>query len=501
MRWRSQSGETDYFKMFIFKINKKITLHGVNLTCDEILILGAGPAGLAAGYKLSGNKKRLVLIEKNDQVGGLSRTLQFGDFKTDIGPHRFFSKNKYLYDLASSLLGDRWVKINRFSRMYIKGKYYKYPIDIVDVVTNLGFISSFRISFDFIKETIKKNLNKKEPQSFEEYIISNFGRSLAELNMLSYTEKVWGIPCSEISPIWASQRIKGLSIWSVLKNSLFKSKGPKTLVDQFYYPDRGAGFLYESMKNNIVSNGGILRTSSYPTKIEHNANKITKVTVNEDGKINNHFPSYLISSIPIHTFLKLLSPKPPTYVFEALKKLRFRSQVFVFLTLNTDSVTRDNWLYYPDKNISFGRLHEPKNCSKKLSPVGKTSLFVEYFVWKGDKIWNMNDKDLFDHTVSGLESLKLIKHDDVSNFFVHREEFVYPVYDLEYSIYRPKVIEYLKRFSNLILIGRPGRFRYTNQDHSLEMGILAAQSIIDGKEYNLDDVGAENEYFEKGTVN
>ncbi len=469
----------------------------------KVLILGAGPAGMAAAIELYKVGKSFIVIEKNEQVGGLARTFQYGEFRTDIGPHRFFSQNQYLYDFIEDLLGEKWIKVDRRTRFYINGKFFLYPVELKNALLNVGFYRAFRILFDYLSQRVKKFFVNQNPVSFEEQLISDFGRELAELNMLNYTEKIWGLPCSEISPDWSKQRIKGLSFKEVIKKALIKSKGgPKTLVDQFYYPDTGTGLIYEKIKERALSGveGGVLNLNSYPVEIIHDSNEIAEVIVNIDSNNQIIKPEYVISSIPITEFVNLLEPTVPSEVLQAVKNLKFRSHVSLFIMFNKPSVFPDQWIYLPDKEIPFGRIMEPKNFSKKMSPLDKTSLLVEFFCWENDKIWNASKEELFELSIGWLEKLGFIKRKEVIGYFIHKEKYAYPVYDLKYKENLGKVKDYLEQFKNLQLIGRAGSFRYNNQDHALEMGILAARNIIEGKRYNIEEVGAEQEYFERGYV-
>jgi len=288
----------------------------------------------------------------------------------------------------------------------------------------------------------------------------------------------------------------------VIKKALIKSKkGPKTLVDQFYYPDLGTGLIYEKIRERILSDDiGSVLINSYPLRIIHDDSKITEVVVNVDGNNRTIKPKFVVSSIPITEFVNLLEPKVPNEVLQSAKNLKFRSHVSLFITLNKPSVFPDQWIYFPDRKIPFGRIMEPKNFSKKMSPPDKTSLLIEFFCWENDKIWNASKDELFEISISWLEEIAFIKRDEVIEYFVHKERNAYPVYDLKYKENSGKVKNYLGQFKNLQLIGRAGSFRYNNQDHALEMGILAARSIIDGKQYNIEEVGAEQEYFERGYV-
>lgn len=467
----------------------------------QTIILGAGPAGMATVFELHKADIPAIVVEKNERVGGLSKTFRFGDFNTDIGPHRFFSQNKYLYDFIQDLLGERWIKVNRLTRFYINGKFFLYPIEFKNALLNVGLYKAFRILFDYAVQKLRKIIFRRTAVSFEEQVVSDFGRTLAEINMLNYSEKVWGLPCSEISTDWSKQRIKGLSLTALIKKTLIKSgKGPKTLVDQFYYPDMGTGLIYEKIREKISSSKADIKLNSYPIEIIHSTNEITKVLLKTGSDEQVIEPNYVISSIPITEFIGLLRPEVPFEILQASKQLKFRAHISLFVTLNKSSIFPDQWIYFPDKEIPFGRIMEPRNFSKKMSPPDKTSLLIEFFCWEGDKIWNSSKEDLFELSIPWLEKLNFIKREEVINSFIHKEKYAYPVYDLTYKEYSGKIKSYLKGFKNLQLIGRAGSFRYNNQDHALEMGILAARSIIEEKQYDIEDVGAEQKYFERGYV-
>ncbi|MEM4256839.1 MAG: NAD(P)-binding protein [Candidatus Diapherotrites archaeon] len=325
----------------------------------KIAIIGAGPAGMACALELYKANKNFVVIEKENCVGGLSKTYSFGKFKTDNGPHRFFSKNKYLYEMIESLLGEKWIKVNRFTRFYIDGKFYKYPIEPLDVISKISPLKATKIMFDYVKEKLKP---KRDPKNFEDYIVSKFGKTLAEFNILNYTEKVWGLKCSELSWEWGEQRIKGLSIKALLKNAFFKGNKPKTLVDQFFYPELGTGMIYEAIREKVETKNKFI-FNVVPEKIFVKEKKVEKIVLSNGSEIIN--PSWVISSIPITELCKIVYPKPSEKVFVASSKLKFRSQVYLFITINKPSVAKDQWIYFPNKEIPLGRISEMKNFSKK----------------------------------------------------------------------------------------------------------------------------------------
>ena len=466
----------------------------------KILIIGAGPAGMACAMELFRKGISFTLVDKDKQVGGLSKTYKFGKFRTDNGPHRFFSKNKYLYGFIEDILQEDWIVVNRSTRQFIDGKYYDYPINAIQAFKNIGIKKALIMFLDYVSAAIQYRVFGKKIRSFEDYIVANFGRTLGEFNMLNYTEKIWGMSCKLLHPEWARQRIKGLSFRSALigavRNSLSLKNlnTPKTMIDQFYYPSHGTGQIYEKIKEKIEKKNEVL-LNDYPIHISHTKKRISTVLLNSGKEIPVH---RLVSSIPIGLFINLLDPPAPEKIIAAANKLKFRSQVYLFVTINKKRLTKDQWIYFPSLGFPIGRISEMKNFSDKMAPPDKTSLFVEFFCWEGDDIWKMSKGRLFEITIKNLEKIGLLKRSNVINYYYFKKEYVYPVYDLQYKKNLKVIQNYLDEFSNLIYIGRPGRFKYTNQDHSLEMGILAARSIITKKRLNVENVGAEKEYFEKG---
>lgn len=484
---------------------------------QEIVIIGAGPAGMACAMELYRAGKSSLVVEKDSQVGGLAKTLIFQEgeyvFRTDIGPHRFFSKNKYLYDFVEDLLHEQWIQVHRQTRQLIEGKYYDYPVNALQAFKNIGVLRAAGMGLSYAQAMVTFGLFRKKITNFEDYVVANFGKKLGEFNMLNYTEKIWGIPCTEIHPDWAKQRIKGLNLINALKSALVKNNAdkPKTLVDAFYYPQHGTGLIYQTIAEKITTNGSTLRTQTYPVKICHDGHSITKVILESNSESNASAdlstkskrseeiePTYVVSSMPITDIINLLDPRPPEEIFDAIKNLRWRAQVYLFITIDQEQITNDNWIYFPNKEIPFGRISEMKNFSKDMSPKDKTSLFVEFFVNENDEIWNLSKEALFDLTMLHLEKLGMLQRKKVRKYYVFKKRHVYPVYDIFYQKYLETIKQYLDQFENLFYIGRPGRFQYTNQDHSLEMGIIAAKSIINKKRYNLETIGAEHEYFEEG---
>jgi len=472
----------------------------------EILIIGAGPAGLACAMELARAGRRADIVERDDAIGGLAKTLTFEDggevWRTDIGPHRFFSKNEYLYAFIEDLLHERWRTVRRVTRQYIDGKFYDYPVNAFQVFRNIGPFKAARMAIDYLLASLQFGVFGKRVVNFEDYVVSNFGRTLAEFSMINYTEKIWGIPASTIHPDWARQRISGLNLLSVLKNALFLAKRgtPKSLVDEFYYPQFGTGLIYERIAERLQEVGSSVHVRSQPERIRHDGSRITEVDLSLDGETRTVRPSCVVESVPITHFLRLLDPPPPAEVLQAVDALRWRSQVYLFLTLDKPRVTEDNWIYFPNKEIPFGRVSEMKNFSGDMAPADKTSLFIEFFAFETDDVWSMTTDELVDLVMPYFEDFGFFRREELIRARSGKRRYVYPVYDMEYPRNLDTIKAYLDRLENLYYIGRPGRFKYTNQDHSLEMGIVASQSILDGERHDLDSIGAEKEYFEKGRI-
>jgi protoporphyrinogen oxidase len=477
----------------------------------ETLIIGAGPAGMACAMELSKKDRAFVCIERDILVGGLSKTYKYTEddgsiFYTDNGPHRFFSKNPYLYEFIGNILNEDWVPVKRQTRQYIDGKYYDYPINALQALKNVGVMRATKMMFDYVLAKIRYGLFRKPIRNFEDYVVAHFGRALGQFNMINYTEKIWGIPASEIHPDWAKQRIKGLDLVEVVKDiflRLFhkKSVTAKSLVDTFYYPHKGTGQIYEQIKNILESKGYDIKLSTSPISVTKTKDGFVTTVTDNTGDRYEIASRYIVESVPIHEFINLLGRTVPPKVRNTIRRLRYRSQVYLFLTLNKKSISDDQWIYLPAKDVPIGRVSEMKNFSPYMSPADKTSLFVELFCFEGDDVWNMKPAELFEYILPFCEQAGFFDRSHVRQYYHIAKKNVYPIYDLSYKDYLGTVKNYLDTIQGLYFIGRPGRFRYNNQDHSLEMGILAAKSIVDGVKYDIEAVGEEKEYFEKGALN
>jgi protoporphyrinogen oxidase len=466
----------------------------------KIAIIGAGPAGLTAAYLLTKAQHEVVVFEKDAKyVGGISRTESYKGFNFDIGGHRFFSKSKQVEDFWTEILGDDMLERPRSSRIYYNNKFFSYPLKAFEALQKLGVIESGLCVLSYLKA---KALPVKDPQNFEDWVTNHFGKRLFNIFFKTYTQKVWGIPCNEISADWAAQRIKGLSLSSAIKNALFKADTDKdtvikTLIDTFRYPKYGPGMMWEVCTTKIKEMGGDVRMNSSVTGIEYENGDWTvklKNTPNETGF------DYVISSAPIRELIPNIQPALPSKVLKAANNLSYRDFLTVVLILKDKNLFSDNWIYIHDPSVKVGRIQNFKSWSPYMVPDDKMACYgLEYFCFEGDGMWTSSDKDLIELAKKELQQIGLGNADEIVDGYVVRQPKAYPVYDKDYKLNIEVVRKALDEYRGLYLVGRNGMHKYNNQDHSMMTAMLAAENIKAGEElYDLWNVNQDAEYHEAG---
>lgn len=442
----------------------------------EVAILGGGVAGLSAGYVLSKAGVKLAVCEGSVAAGGLARTIVQGEFRFDLGGHRFFTKNRKLENFVRQLMGEEFIVAPRKSRIYLRSRYFDYPLKPLNALFSMGMLKAIKIISDYCFERLKNLLTKPAIISLEDWVVSNFGREMFNLYFREYSEKVWGISCDKISEEWVAQRIKGLSLAVAIKSAFFKSNEIATLTERFLYPQLGIGRISERMQEEIERKNRVF-LNTRAERINHSGARINSIVANGITLEAEEF----ISSIPLTSLVKMLHPAPPREVLESAEKLRYRDTIIVVLMLNRDRITDLTWIYFPEHRIPFGRIHEPKNWSIKMAPQGKTALVAEYFCFKGDEIWSRSDEKLAEVTIENLERLGFINRSEVIGSAVVRVEKAYPLLEIGYREHYDRIFDYLSRFKNLHIIGRGGMFRYYNMDHAIKTGIKAAEKVLGEK--------------------
>ena len=463
---------------------------------ERVLIIGAGPAGLMAAYDLALHGIKSIVFEKSHVVGGIARTEQYRGFHFDMGGHRFFTKSTEVRQRWVEILGEEFLRRPRLSRIYFKKRFFNYPLKPWNTLWGLGPFESMLILASYVRWRLFPH---RPENTFEEWVVNRFGRRLFRLFFKAYTEKVWGIPCSELSAEWAAQRIKDLSLKAAVVSMFVKPrKTVTTLIEEFDYPRRGPGMMWNAARQRIEGEGGSVRLNSDVLEIRRESARIQSVLVNRDGQQEVVEGSDFISSMPITEFIKKLHPPPPPNVLEAAGKLRYRDFLTVCLVVNHPDLFPDNWIYIHDPKVKVGRIQNFKNWSPDMVPdQTKTSLGLEYFCTEGDELWRAPDADLIELGKRELERLGLARMLDVEDGCVFRVARSYPMYDGTYREHLAVVKDFVNGLENFQTIGRNGLHRYNNQDHAMLTGMLAVRNLVLGERNDLWNVNTEQAYHEE----
>jgi protoporphyrinogen oxidase len=466
-------------------------------TSDEhVVVIGAGPAGLTAAYELTKHDFRPTVIEKRNMVGGLARTESYKGYHFDMGGHRFFTKAPEVKRMWHEVLGKDFLRRPRLSRIYYKKKFFNYPLKPLNALKGLGFFESILILLSYLWWQI---FPYKREETFEQWVTNRFGRRLFQTFFKSYTEKVWGIPCSELKAEWAAQRIKDLSLKTALLNMFVKSKKTiKTLIEEFQYPRLGPGMMWNTVKEQIEGRGAIVRMETDVAAIVRQDKRIKSITIAQNGHKEVIEGTHFISSMPVTEFIKKLDPPAPAAVLEAADKIHYRDFLTVCLLVKKPNLFPDNWIYIHDPEVKVGRIQNFKNWSAEMVPdSGKTSLGLEYFCNEGDDLWNMPDAQLVELGRREVDRIGLASYVDIEDGCVCRVPKAYPVYDSDYRDYLSTVREFIDNFENFQTIGRNGLHRYNNQDHAMLTGMLAVRNMVLGEHNDLWSVNTDQEYHEE----
>ncbi len=467
---------------------------------DPVVIIGGGPAGLTAAWELDRLGRSSVVYEKDALVGGIARTDQYAGFRFDIGGHRFFTKVQIVEDLWHEILGDELLVRPRMSRIFYNGIFFDYPLKPMNALLGLGIIEAARCGLSFAKAQVLPIRNER---TFDQWVTNRFGRRLFEIFFETYTEKVWGIPCSEIGADWAAQRIKNLNLVEAVRTAVFGQRTGRgevitSLIEQFHYPRLGPGQMWESARDQLAERGVPTTLHTEVVGLHHDGARIVSVTLRgPDGERTVPTPE-VISSMPLRQLVGALDPPPPQDVLDAGERLRYRDFLTVVLIVDQPDLFPDNWIYIHSPEVKLGRIQNFKNWSPDMVPdPGKTALGLEYFVNIGDALWAMADEDLIALGTAECAQLGLVPAEHVSDGCVVRMPKAYPVYDQGYKDALATLQGWLGRIENLQLIGRNGQHRYNNQDHSMLTAIYAARNVAADGTYELWSVNVDEEYHEE----
>ncbi|HEY7321682.1 MAG TPA: NAD(P)/FAD-dependent oxidoreductase [Candidatus Binatia bacterium] len=462
----------------------------------EVVIIGGGPAGLTAAYELCKLGHQPIVLEKESKVGGLSRTESYKGYYFDLGGHRFFTKVKEVKKLWHETLNGDFLRRPRLSRIYYNRKFFFYPLKPLNALVGLGFWESTLIVLSYVKWHF---FPYKQEDTFEEWVTNRFGKRLFLTFFKTYTEKVWGIPCSELKAEWAAQRIKDLSLKTALLSMFVTPKNTiKTLIEEFEYPRLGPGLMWRTLSEGIERFNGRVRLDSDVVKIIRDGRRIKSVMIANNGKQEAISGSSFISSMPVTEFIKKLYPEPPDEVLTAANKLKYRDFLTVCLIVNKPRLFPDNWIYIHDPEVKVGRIQNFKNWSPDMVPdQEKTSLGLEYFCSEGDELWTLSDAELVELGKREVERIGLALPSDVEDGCVIRVPKSYPIYDSGYRDGLATIRKFVDGLENFQSVGRNGLHRYNNQDHAMLTGMLAVRNLVLGERNNLWSVNTDQEYHEE----
>ncbi len=463
-----------------------------------ITILGGGLAGLSAAHRFSEEGWSVTVLETEDRVGGLASSFEKEGFTYDHGPHRLYSNLEELNDHFKEVLDGNWHYRDRLSRIYMKGAFFDYPLKAINVLTSLPPFILLRAFWDYIAVRIRNAVRPIPDDNFENWILKRFGRTLYELFFGTYTRKAWGIPCTEISADWASQRISLLNLWDTVKKTLFPPKNvPRTYVSKFLYPKTGGiGQLSTGYKHLIEKQGGNVILGATVQRILSEGNRISAVVYEKDGKEHQQKSELFISTIPLTLLTSMLDGGVPDEVSNAVGNLRHKGIVFVYLKIDRPQLTPDHWIYIPEEHIAIHRISEFTNFSANCAPEGSTLVCAEITATAGGHHWSMDDDALIDLAQENLVTLGLLEKKDVlPGGWVRRVDYAYPIYDLTYRENVNCLLDFVKEFENFESTGRQGLFRYGNMDHSVAMGRAVARRTIRHEGIDHSEIAASDEYF------
>jgi protoporphyrinogen oxidase len=480
----------------------------------DTFIIGAGPAGLTTAYSLvKAGQKVLVSEQDPHYVGGISRTVNYKGFLFDIGGHRFFSKSKEIVDLWNEILPDDFIERPRLSRIFYRGKFYAYPLKAFEALRNLGPFQSLLCVASF---AYAKAFPIKETRTFHQWVRNQFGERLFSIFFKTYTEKVWGMSCDEISADWAAQRIKGLSLGAAIFDGLRRSLGlqkrntkagrndgevVKTLIESFRYPRRGPGMMWEACAQKIEQRGGRILMDRKATELAYDAHRQmwTVAVTSGSGATETYHARNIVSSAPVRELMGSLRPTPLTILHA--RELKYRDFLTVVLIGKSAMELPDNWVYIHDPLVKVGRVQNFRSWSPELIPDQVSAcLGLEYFCFEGDGLWAASDDELIALAKREIEHIGLMKAQDIADASVVRQKKAYPVYDETYADHLGMIRrELASRYPSLHLVGRNGMHKYNNQDHAMMTGLLAAANIVAGQTiYDVWQVNEDAEYSEAG---
>jgi protoporphyrinogen oxidase len=466
---------------------------------DDVIIIGAGPAGLTAAYQLVKEGRKATVLEADSVVGGISRTVERDGWRFDIGGHRFFTKVQAVEDFWHEVLPDEDFMLRpRKSRIYYQGKFYDYPLRGMNALTNLGVGEAVRCVLSYAWARIRP---PERQDMYEGWLVARFGWRLYRHFFKTYTEKVWGHPASEMPADWAAQRVKNLSLFSAIVNALMPKRNQKditSLIEEFQYPKLGPGMMWERCTDLVQAGGSKVHLQTKVTRIHHENGRATAVTATSGGADTTYPASAVISSMPLSALVQVMDPPAPADVRRAAADLYYRDFLTVALVVPAARVPwDDNWIYIHDTGVKTMRIQNFGSWSPYLVKGGRNVLGLEYTVDEGDDSWSSPDEELIERGKQELGRLGLVEPEAVETGYVVRMPKAYPYYDVDYQRNVGLIRQWLQANAvNVHPVGRNGMHRYNNQDHSMYTAMLTVENLLGRGPYDVWSVNVEEDYHE-----
>ena len=459
----------------------------------RVAVIGAGPAGATAAYVLTKNGVAVDVYEASPHAGGLARSFSLWNQTVDLGPHRFFSKDKRVNQLWLEVVGEDYVMVDRLTRILYKGRFFHYPLRPGNALHNLGPLEAVRCLASYTRENWRPT---PLDGTFESWVTRRFGRRLYEIFFKTYSEKLWGIPCTELDAAFAAQRIKKINLAKAITKAFCKdhNHNHKTFVERFAYPRWGTGLVYQRMVDAVRRQGGRVFLETPVQSFRVTDNHVTSLRLSDGSE---HTYDQIISSMPLSLLVRGLEGTPDS-VLDAAASLRFRNTIIVYLRVEADNLFPDNWLYVHSPELQTGRVTNFRNWSPDLYREEEdTTLAMEFWANEDDHLWHADDESLIDLARREIQETGLTRGAAITAGHVERIKRCYPVYQHGYEESVNVIREYLNSITNLQAIGRYGAFKYNNQDHSILMGLLAAENVMTGAGHDLWAINTDYEVYQE----
>ncbi len=465
----------------------------------RVAVIGAGPAGMTAALQLSQGGAKVAVYEADQCVGGLARSLDLWGQRVDLGPHRLFSTDPRVNRLWLDVVGREYAMVHRLTRIYYRRRFFLYPLKPLNTFRNIGLPEAAFCLASYLKEQLRPRFPTTGDVSFESWIVRRFGRRLFDMFFKSYSEKLWDIPCGELSADFAAQRIKQLSLLEAVKSALSprSRRQHETLVDRFPYPLGGTGSVYEKMADRLRDGGGRIHLQCPVRRVLHQGFDVQGMEF-ESGRVE--YSDHVVSTMPLTDLVRGLADVPAD-VQAAADALQFRNTIFVYLHVDSDSLFADQWLYIHDPDLKMGRVSNFRNWVPQLHGEAQTTILaVEYWCNDSGPLWVAPDDRLIELATRELRSTGLLRDEPIMAGHVLRARRCYPVYRRGYRQHVERIADYLRNFRRLTPIGRYGTFKYNNQDHSILMGILAAENLLHNRAHDLWSVNTDHDAYQVGEL-